>query len=52
MGNLEKTMEKAIRDYKNIDNLDQRKYLFCYTKKDVEEVLVTYIGAEKLKEIS
>lgn len=52
MDNLEKAMEKAIRDYKNIDNIDPRKYLFCYTKEDVKEVLETYIGADKLKEIS
>ena len=36
-------MKNAIKDYENIDSLNPRRYLRCYTKEDVTEILETYI---------
>lgn len=41
---VDNAIKKAIKDYENIDSIDPIKYIGCYTKRDVEEVLETYIG--------
>lgn len=36
-------IKKAIKDYENIDSIDPIKYIGCYTREDVTEVLETYL---------
>ena len=41
---VDNAIKKAIKDYENIDSIDPIKYIGCYTREDVTEVLETYIG--------